>query len=519
MDQPHNESEDTSFEALDGDIALAELVDLCAVDTDLFGKTFFPRAIRNTTPAFHHEMDGLLDSPDRFVSIQVFRGGAKTTKFRVYMAKRISYGLSKTIVLVSKSQTHASKTLMWIRNAVERNTKWAQTFGLKKGTKWNDEELEIIHGVEGHTIWIVGIGITGSTRGINFEDHRPDLILVDDVVDEENANTPEARNKIEGLVHGALKYSLAPKVDNPYSKMAILQTPMAFEDISEMAKKDPMFVTMRQGCWTKDTEDLPIMERKSAWEERFPTDDLIKDKLAAVAKNKDSIFCREMECKLVTPEQAAFRAEWLQFYGEGCEMQLPPLHELTTVLAIDPVPPPSPAQVAKGFAKKDYEALAVLGKWKRTGKVFLLEVSFNRGHDPSWTISEFFRLAQRWRPINVVVESVAYQRVLSWLLKQGMQKLNKYWPILEMTDKRSKYDRIIQGLKGISSEKQLYVHSSHSEFISQFTHYPNVPHDDVIEVVAVAAADLQGQILNEQSEVVGENEDDIAELEYHPGCP
>lgn len=489
------------------------------MDTDLFGKVFFPRAIRNETPEFHHQMDRLLDSPDRFVSIQVFRGGAKTTKFRVYMAKRISYGLSRTIVLVGKSQTHAAKTLMWIRNAVEKNTKWAQTFGLKKGVKWNDDELEITHGVEGHTIWIVGIGITGSTRGINFEDHRPDLILVDDVVDEENANTPEARDKIEKLVHGALKYSLAPKIDNPYAKMAILQTPMAFEDISELAKKDPIFVTMRQGCWSKETEDLPIMERKSSWEQRFPTDELLKDKLAAIAKNKDSIFCREMECKLVTPEQSTFLAEWLQFYGEGQDVQLPPLSELTTVLAIDPVPPPSPAQVAKGFAKKDFESLAVLGKWQRTGKVFVLEVSFNRGHDPSWTISEFFRLAQKWQPRNVIIETVAYQRTLAWLLRMGMQKLGRYWPITEMTDKRSKLDRITQGLKGVASERQLYVHASQTELISQFTHYPNVPHDDVIESVAVAAADLQGQILNEQSEAHVVNEDDIPDLEYQPGCP
>lgn len=519
MDKQVHESEDTSFEANDRQVPLEELVQLCAVDTDLFGKTFFPRAVRNNTPAFHDEIDQLLDSPDRYVSIQVFRGGAKTTKFRVYMAKRLSYGLSRTIVLVSKSQSHASKTLMWLRNAVERNTKWAQTFGLKKGTKWNDEELEIIHGVEGHTIWIVGIGITGSARGINFEDFRPDLILVDDVVDEENANTPEARDKIEKLVHGALKYSLAPKIDNPYSKMAILQTPMAFEDISELAKKDPLFVSMRQGCWTKETEDLPIMERKSAWEERFPTEALIEDKLAAIAKNKDSIFSREMECKLVTPENSTFRSEWLQFYGEGQEVQMPPLEEMHVVLAIDPVPPPSPAQVAKGFAKKDYEAFAVLGKWRRTGKVFVLEISFNRGHDPSWSTAEFLRLCQKWQPLNVIVEAVAYQRVLAWLFRMVMQKAGKYWPICEMTDKRAKLDRITQGLNGIASANQLYVQPSQTEFISQFTHYPNVPHDDVIEAVAVAAADLQGQIINEQSEARVINEDDIPELEYRLGCP
>lgn len=520
MDQPDNESEDESFEANDAAAANAELIELCAVDNELFGQVFFPRAFRNESPPFHQEMDELLDSQDRYVCEQVFRGAAKTTKFRVYMAKRISYGLSRTILLVSKSQGHSTKTLTWIRNAVEKNTKWAQTFKLTKGAKWNDEELEIVHGIEGHTIFVVGIGITGSARGINFEDYRPDLILVDDVVDEENANTPEQRDKIKKLVHGALKYSLAPVVDNPYSKMVILQTPIAFEDISEMAKKDNTFKFMRQGCWSKETEDLPIMERKSAWEVRFPTKALIEAKLAAMANNEDSIFSREMEVKLITPEQSMFRAEWLQYYGEAHDVPMPPLHEMYVVMAVDPVPPPSPQQIAKGFAKKDYEAFAVCGKWLRTGKVFVLEISANRGHDPSWTIAEFFRLAQKWRPSNVIVESVAYQRTLSWLLKQGMQKLGKYWPILEMTDRRSKIDRISQGLKGIASEKQLYVLPGQTELINQFTHYPNVPHDDVLEVVAVACADLQGQILNEQSESRDElDDDDTPAITYSGGCP
>lgn len=498
-----------------------ELAELCALDTELFGQTYFPRAVRNNSPDFHGRMDQLLDSEDRFVSIQVFRGGAKTTKFRVYMAKRISYGLARTILLVSKSQAHAAKTLMWIRNAVEKNKHWSQTFGLKKGAaKWNDEELEITHGVLGHTIWIVGMGITGSTRGLNFEDYRPDLILVDDVVDEENSNTPEACDKIKKLVHGALKYSLAPKVDNIYSKLVILQTPQAFGDISEQAKKDPLFKTMRCGCWTPETENLPVNQQISAWEQRFPTEDLRADKIASIAKNELSIFSREMECKLVTPEDALFRTEWIKYYGEGQDVQLPPLSELSVTLAIDPVPPPSPQQVAKGYAKKDFEALVAVGKWRTTGKMFVLETSFNRGHDPSWTVAEFFRMAQRWQPTNVVVEAVAYQRVLAWLLRLGMTKLGRYWPITEMTDKRSKYDRINQGMKGPLSEGALYVHPSMTELISQITHYANVEHDDVLEATAVACADLQGKIANEQSDdghVV--NEDDIPDLEYARGCP
>jgi hypothetical protein len=89
-----------------------------------------------------------------------------------------------------------------------------------------------------------------------------------------------------------------------------------------------------------------------------------------------------------------------------------------------------------------------------------------------------------------------------------MKKVGQYWPIEEYVDgRRSKYDRIVQGLKGVASEGALFVRPDHLEFISQFTHYSNVPHDDVIESVAIACGDLQAQL---QLDV---GEEDIDELE------
>jgi hypothetical protein len=455
--------------------------------------------------------------------MEVFRGGAKTTRFRVYAAKRIAYNFSKTILFVSKSAGHASKNLRWIRRAIVKNERlgelsatFAKVFGLKPGGKWNDEELQIEHATDGELIWVTGLGVTGSVRGLNFDDFRPDLILCDDLVDEEIAASQEQNKKIKNLVCGALKHSLAPVVDTPLAKLVVAQTPIAVGDLSDTLRADPQFKKVRFGCWTQETENLPIDMRKSAWEERFPTADLQKEYHAAVQRNDLSIFSREMEVRVISEEDAKFKAEWLRFFGEGQVEPEPPHHQMHIIMVIDPVPPPSPRQIASGMTGKDFEAFAVVGKWQ--GKLYVLETSFNRGHEPDWTVSEFVRLASRWRPKKIMVESVAYQRTLAWLLRQQMQKMGRYWVIQEFVDKRSKMFKIVDGLKGPASEGALYCRPEQEEFIDQFGRYAAVEHDDVIETVAIACGDLQGQYMDGDT-LPEEDEEYIPALPSARGAP
>lgn len=502
-----------------------EYVALLGADTDFFNHEFFPDTVRQVSPEFHRLMDAVLDDPDkRFVNFQVFRGGAKTTKLRTYAMKRICFGVSRTIVIVGKSQDHSKLTLSWIKNQVTKNRKLSATFKLKKGEKWADDIIQIENGVTGQVIWIVAYGILGSIRGVNIEDHRPDLILVDDVVDDENALTQEQRRKTENLVLGALKQSLAPASEAPLAKMVILQTPLDREDLSCKAMSDPEFHSLQFGCWTEETRFLSLEARESAWPERWSSEVLRREKLNAIAANRLSLFSREMECLLVTPETAAFREEWLQYWGDGPnEMVFPPRHEMWVELVIDPVPPPSPAQLEKGLQGKDYEAFTVIARWK--GKIILCETSFNRGHEPSWTVSEFFRLCSKWNPRKVMVEAVAYQRTLGWLLRQGMKQAGRYWLVEEFVDKRAKDVKIKDGLTGVASNRQLFVNRAlHAEFISQFVAYgaaggSRMP-DDVIETVALGCTSLQkGSVAGDDTGGYIADETDIPDLEYARGAP
>lgn len=507
-----------STSGTDNTPSVVELIELCAVDPILFSQTFFPKTVRQLSPPFHNDIWRAIESDHRLINIQVFRGGAKTSILRMMTARRIAYGLAHTILYIGKSEGHAIRSVKWLRRQIEFNPLFANTFQLSPGNKWQDVESEINHGIDKYPIWIMAMGITGSVRGVNQDDFRPDLIVIDDVIDEDNAATPDQRNKISDLIMGALKESLAPASEMPDAKMVMLQTPLNKEDASAQAFEDEEWHSLRFGCFTPETADLPLEHQKSIWPVRWPDEVLRAEKRAAIKRNKLSLFLREKECKLISAETSTFKAEWLEYYE-----LLPERHLMDVTMAIDPVPPPSEVQIAKGLRTKDYEALAVVGRYKSS--YYLLEYIQNRGHEPDWTIAEFFRLARKWKPRKIAVEAVAYQRTLAWLLRQAMKSQRQYYVIEEVVDRRSKYDRISDDLSGITSNGAFYIKLEHTEFVSQFTAYPDVANDDLLEVVGVATRLLQqsyyedDDIATDMDMQILDEEKSIPALVYSRGAP
>jgi hypothetical protein len=503
--------------------SLSEIVLQAAEDSLFFCEHFFPKTFRQSFASFHREMWNLLDDPTkRYINLQVMRDGAKTTILRAYTAKRIAYGLSRTILYIGASEKKALASVRWIKKQIEFNKVFSQTFGLKQGRPWSDGELKVEHTTDQSSIWILGMGISGSVRGINLDDYRPDLIVIDDVVGDDNSATDEQRAKIVDLVLGALKESLSPASETPDAKMVILNTPRDFEDLSQKALKDTQFASARFGCWTPDTEDEPIEDQESSWPERYPSVVLRAEKNAAISRNALSIFAREKECRLITPESTFFREEWIKYFGPGEAQEEPPRHEMRVVYSIDPVPPPSKGQLDRGLVKKDFEAHGVVGIYK--GRFYVLEIQSNRGHDPDWTMATFFELCNRWNPAKIVVESVAYQRTLVWLLKKAMQAASRYWLVEDFVDKRAKPIRISQGLKGPLSNGQVYLRKKQTTLISQIIHYPGKNpdgmHEDELETIAIATENLQKGYTGEISDNYFQlSEEMIPELEYERGAP
>ena len=487
-------------------LGLSEAVELGAVDGSFFAEYFFPNTARSKTPPFLHSIhDELGREGNRHVSIQVFRGGSKTSTLRMFAARRIAYGISRTILYIGKSQDHAKRSTSWIMKQVQFNNLFANAYGLKKGKKWTSEECEISHTIRGHTITLIAIGITGSVRGVNIDDYRPDLIILDDVIDEENSNTPEQRKKINNLIFGAVDKSLIHEAEDPHAKLVMLQTPLDKADASELTQNDPEWHPFKFSCFDENGE--------SRWPELLPTETLLRDKESAIRRNMLSLWLREMECTVIADEKRYFRLSDLNYwevYPEG----------MVVSISIDPSPPKDEEPEKRKSKDPDPEVISVQGIFGK--KRFLLEYAVITEPDPEKTVTHLGRLIRKWHPVIIGVETVAYQRTLQWYIEKAMNERRIPRVTIEsVDDKRSKVKKIRQFYAKYAPDGEFYIHSSMSEFTAQFEDYPEVIHDDVIEAPVIGFQVLEpysGEVAIEEVLENAEQEriDDLGEWRAAP---
>lgn len=483
-----------------------EIVELAAVDPDFYCHHFFPKAFRQEGALFHPEVWEILENPDaRYVAIKITRDGAKTTLLRAFVSKRIAYGISRTILFVGKSEDAAAKSVDWLRRAVAFNHNWRDTYGLEKGDQWSGSQIDIRHKVLDCSIRVIALGITGSTRGINIDDYRPDLIVVDDPCDEENTATPDQRLKISNLFFGSLYNSLAPRSDMPEAKMALLQTPLDGEDLIEQAIKDP--------AWASAEFSIFLETGESSWPARYPTSDLLKEKQQFIDRGQLAIWMREKEVTIVSDETTYWKESWIQFWD-----LLP--QGGVNYLAVDPTPPPKEgAQVSSSKGRRLDDFVIIAFKLYR-GDIYVLETWSAKSPLPTEAENAFFEMVVRWRPRRACVETVLFARTLKYSWEEAMRRRQHFVQIWPVEDKRKKADRIAQEITGRFAARTIFLKPEQRELIEQLTNYPLVAHDDFVDALAVG---FMGIIKGLDDTIEGEyevlDESDIPDLENWRTAP
>lgn len=483
-------------------ISQEEALELGAVDSSFYAAYFFPKAARMTPPSYAPQLWDALENPSyRYVSAEIYRDGAKTTTCRLFASKRIAYAVSHSIVYTSNSERHATRSIDWLARQVEHNTLWTSTFGLRKGGKWSEAEIEIIHGVDEFPIRVIAVGITGQVRGINFDDYRPDLIVADDLDNEETTGTPEQREKANNLFFGALIQGLAQATDIPDAKAINLATPLAHGDIIETCRFDPTWHSLTFGCFDEGGN--------SRWPAKFPTATLLAEKQAYIQRGQLALWMREKECKIVSEELAAFRLAWLKEWHTIPE-------DAWYFVAIDPAR--SDAKTADEFA------MVLFAVWRQ--HVFIVEVFAARGVEPDRAMAQFWAWRREHFLRYVVIESVAYQQMLAWYFKKSMEEQRIWVAVVEYDDRRRKDDRILQNILAYGPQGHLHYSPKMlgvEKFLAQYQEWrPGAKiHDDVLDALGMGLASLKGRVQDLEAEFrrIEEEERDLEPIKRKSLCP
>lgn len=164
-------------------------------------------------PAEHHAemleaiMVGLLER--RHTVILLPRGSAKSTWCTlIWLAWVLAMYPDLRIALISKTATQADAFSRAVRFTYESNDRFHEIFGdCVSPSKWTDSQWlhkdSRWHNSKDVSVYAVGAG--GAIVSKRF-----DIVLMDDIVDEENVLTPEAREKMETWFFKTLMPCLTP---------------------------------------------------------------------------------------------------------------------------------------------------------------------------------------------------------------------------------------------------------------------------------------------------------------------
>ena len=134
---------------------------------------------------------------------------------------------------------------------------------------------------------------------------------------------------------------------------------------------------------------------------------------------------------------------------------------------------------------------------RRDGEYHLLDCARRRGHDPSWTVATAFSLARQWRVVRIVIDAVAYQRTLKWILEKAMQRTGVYYQIVPVADGMKKFARITGTIGSLATHGKIVVGEEHTTFIQQYEEYgPTYSgFDDDLDASALALQELANPFL------------------------
>lgn len=402
--------------------------------------------------------------------VELSRGHLKTTICTVgYTLWRLCRNRNIRILLVMNTATNASQKLGEISGHIESNGMLRKLFpeiipDFKK-VKWTSEAIEIARDKILPEATVEAIGVGGKVVSRHY-----DLIIKDDMVSIESGSDEDIRvlsDQIQKAINWH-QYSVSLFISPAVAQQIVVGTRWAFNDLIGHIESHELdcFDQFRYGCtYQKHLEE----GAKPLWPERFPLETL---KQIRTTQGAYKFACQYMN-KPTYDDPNAFDLTIIR------KFDLIPTGPIDYFTAIDP---------AIGESKgADYSAIVTVGRMSDYD-IFCVEAK--RGH---WGVDrlmeEIFKTYQIWNSIQVGLETIMFQRVLLWPLREMMRRTGVIIPVIEIKPGKKDVktariatlrDYFINGTLWLRS-KELMPH-----VYTELEEFPVGTHDDVIDALASA---------------------------------
>ncbi len=318
------------------------------------------------------------------------RGHAKTTIAKCAVLWHWAFTNVRFIIYVSNTSPLAKLAAADIINMLEGDN-FTRMFGRIQWERRSETEGLFIFKLGDKRCILRALGANQQVRGINVDNLRPQLGIVDDLEDNENTETDTQRRKLKNWVYGPFIKCFA----RAWSKIIWLGNMLSNQSLLHAICNDPDWNSMRFGCLIQDANG----ELTPLWPDMFKMADIQREFLAHQRQGLLGVWYAEMMNLPTAGSNGLIDLEQIQF-----NPQLHPGDCEYGFITVDPAISQKTwandsAIVAHGYFQ---------GKWQIVDYISMKL-------DPEKLYKYSIGMALKWGFNVVGVESMAYQASLQFL--------------------------------------------------------------------------------------------------------
>lgn len=367
----------------------------------------------NNNAEMHLVLAEKVMSKKQRIAVEQFRGSAKSTVGGEYvflyaatMGRLPNFGKINFVVGVFDSAEGGAKN--FIRNVVGKidNSEFLrQNLTVKRQTQ---NELELTN-AEGHQTNLRTFGASTNIRGVRYNNMRPELAIIDDVITNEASKSETMMKTIEDNIYKAIIPALNPQKN----KVIFIGTPHN--------QKDVLYKAVQSGAW--DVSKFPICDKfpcskeefNGMWEDRFNYEFVKSTYEMYKANGQENAFMQEFMLIIIDEGSRLVPDEDFTWYNfQDMKGNIGNFNYfITTDLAT----------TEKKSA--DWSVMLVWGV-NNNGDILLVD-GVSARQNTSKNIDDIFRLVHKWKPMYVGLEKDGQQKAIIEYVKSQMPIRNIFF--------------------------------------------------------------------------------------------
>lgn len=272
----------------------------------LFFSAYFGHYMEYEFGDFHREMLELSsDEETKTLVVTAARGIGKSTILNMSLAiwSILGKNRKKFIIILSHTQAKARQHFVNLRKELEENKLLKSDLGPFKedSGEWGSSLVLPFYDAR-----ITFASTEQSIRGMRHKQHRPDLIIADDLEDNDSVKTLDSRNK----TYGWLTKDIIP-AGEAHTKLVIVGT-LLHEDSVMMRFKKEILEGKRSG----EYREYPLINDEGVilWPSKYPNELAIEEERMRIGDEKS--WYQEYLLKIVSGSDRVIHPEWIRYYDQ-----------------------------------------------------------------------------------------------------------------------------------------------------------------------------------------------------------